>query len=92
MTSCTVGEKTLIGQGAVIGQGADIGGNVIIAAGSVVLPDTVVPNRQLWAGNPAQYVRDVTDEEVEAATVVRTCLFVRLIVSLMFCLSMYVEC
>lgn len=68
LTSCSVGEKTLIGQGAIIGQGADIGGQCIVAAGAVVLPDTVIPNRQLWAGNPAQYVRDVTDEEIADAT------------------------
>jgi carbonic anhydrase/acetyltransferase-like protein (isoleucine patch superfamily) len=26
--------------------------------------DTVVPSKQLWAGNPAAYVRDVTEEEM----------------------------
>lgn len=36
----------------------------MIAAGAVVLPETHVPKGQLWAGNPAKYVRDVTAEEV----------------------------
>lgn len=54
----------MIGQGAIVGSGCEIGRNTIIAAGAVVLPDTVVPDNQLWAGNPAKYIRDVTEEEV----------------------------
>ena len=37
--------------------------NVIIAPGSVLPVDTFVPSGQLWAGNPAKYVRDLTDDE-----------------------------
>lgn len=65
LTSCVVGQRSLIGQGSIIQSGAEIGSNSIIAAGAVVLPNTVVPSKQLWAGNPAKYVRDVTDEEME---------------------------
>lgn len=64
LTSCTIADKALIGQGAIIQAGAEIGSNSIIAAGAVVLPNTVVPSNQLWAGNPAKYIRDVTEEEV----------------------------
>jgi len=64
LTSCTVGNRVLIGQGAIIQQGSDIGHHCIIAAGSVVLPGTMVTTGQLWAGNPAKYVRDISDEEV----------------------------
>mmetsp|Transcript_7841 Transcript_7841/g.5883 ORF Transcript_7841/g.5883 Transcript_7841/m.5883 type:complete len:232 (-) Transcript_7841:38-733(-) len=64
LTSCYVAPNTLIGQGAIVQHGAEIGSNVIIAAGAVVLPFTVIPSKQLWAGIPAKYVRDVTDEEV----------------------------
>jgi carbonic anhydrase/acetyltransferase-like protein (isoleucine patch superfamily) len=31
----------------------------------VILPDSVIPDKQLWAGNPAKYIRDVTDQELE---------------------------
>eukprot|EP01033_Poteriospumella_lacustris_P015517 gene15517-11101_t len=64
LTSCTVGSRVLIGQGAIVQAGADIGSDSMIAAGAVVLPNTVVPSKQLWAGNPAKYVRDLTDEEL----------------------------
>mmetsp|Transcript_22407 Transcript_22407/g.45086 ORF Transcript_22407/g.45086 Transcript_22407/m.45086 type:complete len:229 (-) Transcript_22407:76-762(-) len=65
ITSCTIGNRVLIGQGAIIQEGSDIGNNAIIAAGAVVLPGTVVPAQQLWAGNPAAFIRDVTDAEME---------------------------
>lgn len=59
-----------------------IGNDCIIAAGAVVLPDTIVPDGQLWAGNPAVYIRDVTDEEKEAIKTVRACV-------LFACLAMH---
>jgi carbonic anhydrase/acetyltransferase-like protein (isoleucine patch superfamily) len=37
----------------------------IVAPGSVVLPNTYISTHQFWAGNPAVYIRDVTDDEVE---------------------------
>lgn len=63
ITSCTIGTQVLIGQGSIIQEGCEIGNNVIIAAGAVVLPGTVVPEGQMWAGNPAKYIRNITDEE-----------------------------
>lgn len=64
LTSCVIKDKVLIGQGAIVQEGSVIESNVILAAGSVVLPETMIPKGQLWAGNPAKYVRDVTEEEV----------------------------
>ncbi len=66
LTSCTIGSETLIGQGAIVQEGSVIGPNCIIAAGAVVLPGTMIPQGQLWAGNPAKYIRDVTEEETAA--------------------------
>ena len=63
ITSCTIADGVLVGQGAVVQEGCDIGSKAIIAAGSVLLPNTVVSAGQLWAGNPAKYIRDVTPEE-----------------------------
>lgn len=73
LTSCTVGDNVLIGQGAIIQEGADIGDNVTIAAGAVVLPNVVVPEGQLWAGNPAKYIRDCTEEEIQNIKKVSFC-------------------
>jgi len=48
----------------VVQEGAVVEKNCILAAGSVVLPGTLVPAGQFWAGNPAKYVRDVAEEEM----------------------------
>lgn len=66
LTSCIVGPRSWIGAGAIIGEGCELGQEVIVAAGSVVVPETIIPGGQLWAGNPAKYERDVNDEEAAA--------------------------
>lgn len=63
LTSCSVADKALIGQGSIIQAGCSIGSEVIIAAGAVLLPNTTVPSGQVWAGNPATYMRDATAED-----------------------------
>ena len=64
LQSCVVKDNCLIGMNAVVQEGSIIEENSMIAAGAVVLPETHVPSGQLWAGNPAKYVRDVTEDEV----------------------------
>ena len=63
LNSCKVSDNVLIGQGSIIEEGAVIESNSIIAAGAVVLSGTNVPSGQLWAGNPAKYVRNTTQED-----------------------------
>ena len=65
LESCSVGDDVLIGQGAIVQAGAAVEGKNIVAAGAVVLPGTRVPAGQLWAGNPAKFIREVTPEEVK---------------------------
>merc|ERR1711943_85757 len=55
-------------QGCVIQDGAIIGRNSVIAAGSFVPVDAKIPSKQLWGGNPVQYIRDLTQEEVDNLT------------------------
>jgi carbonic anhydrase/acetyltransferase-like protein (isoleucine patch superfamily) len=59
---CTVEDNVLIGMGAIIMDRAKIGSNSIIAAGSVVLEDTVVPPGSIFAGVPAKKVKDISQE------------------------------
>jgi carbonic anhydrase/acetyltransferase-like protein (isoleucine patch superfamily) len=39
------------------------------------LPHTIVPSGQLWAGNPAVYIRDVKEEEIMAFEKVSSVVF-----------------
>jgi gamma-carbonic anhydrase len=67
LTSCLVADQALIGQGSVISEGCVVGTGSIIAAGAVLPPNTHVPAMQLWAGNPAKFIRAVTDAELAAS-------------------------
>jgi carbonic anhydrase/acetyltransferase-like protein (isoleucine patch superfamily) len=66
--SCTIENNALIGMGAIILDGALVESNAIVAAGSVVPPGRRIPSGQLWAGNPAKYVRDISDDEAADIT------------------------
>lgn len=50
-----------IGGGCVILPNVTIGENSMIGAGSVVRKD--VPANQVWAGNPARFIRHISEEE-----------------------------
>jgi acetyltransferase-like isoleucine patch superfamily enzyme len=54
-----VEEGAFIGSGAVILCGIRIGRNAGIGAGAVVTKD--VPPGELWVGNPARFVRKITE-------------------------------
>lgn len=53
----------LIGIGATVLDYAEIGEGAIIAAGALVLANTIVPPNTLWAGVPAKYVKDVEPQQ-----------------------------
>jgi carbonic anhydrase/acetyltransferase-like protein (isoleucine patch superfamily) len=55
----------LIGIGATILDGATIGKNSLIAAGSLVTPNTKIPERSFVLGAPARVKRELSDEEIE---------------------------
>lgn len=49
--------------GATVHRGSVVEPYAVVAAGAVIPENTTVPAGQVWAGNPAQYLRDVTQEE-----------------------------
>ena len=59
----TVGSSTLIGIGARILDNCRVGSNCIIAAGSVVRPNTDIPDESLVAGVPAKLIRKITQAD-----------------------------
>jgi len=55
----TVGDKVSIGSNVTVLGGVTIGEKAVIGAGSVVTKD--VPSNQIWAGNPAKFLRQLID-------------------------------
>lgn len=51
--------NAFIGAHSIILKGVTIGENSIIGAGSVVTKS--VPDNQIWAGNPARFIREILD-------------------------------
>jgi len=60
-----VGRGSLIGMAATLLSRTVVGKECLIAAGAVVVPDTVVPDRQLVAGLPAKIIRPLNDEDLK---------------------------
>ena len=62
---CYIEKGSLIGIGATILDGARIGRHSLIAAGSLVTPNTDIPERSFVLGSPAKVKRELSDEEIE---------------------------
>lgn len=60
---CTLRQGCLIGIGARVLDLAEIGEQSLVAAGSVVLENTIIPAGELWAGVPAKKKRELSSEE-----------------------------
>ena len=61
--AATIMDFCLVGMGAVILDNAHVGPYALVAAGSVVLVNTVIPEGTMAAGVPARIVRPLTSEE-----------------------------
>jgi len=62
---CTLKNHVLIGMGAIVMDHAEVQEFVIIAAGAVVLENTVCESGYLYAGMPAKKIKPITDEQRE---------------------------
>ena len=59
-----VGHGSLIGMGAVLLSRSRIGRECLVAAGAVVPPELVVPDRMVVMGVPGKIVRPIKDDEL----------------------------
>ena len=55
-----IGNGTFIGCNTIIAKPVTIGEHCVIGAGSVVTKD--IPPYQLWAGNPARFIKNIGNE------------------------------
>lgn len=61
---CRLEDRAFIGMCATILDACVVEGDAMVAAGAVLTPGKVVKAGQLWAGNPAKYMRDLRPEEI----------------------------
>jgi carbonic anhydrase/acetyltransferase-like protein (isoleucine patch superfamily) len=64
LRSATVGDDVAVGDRSILLEGSLVEKGSVLAAGTVLPPGRRVPSGQLWAGNPAKFVRDLTKDEV----------------------------
>lgn len=65
---CRIGENALVGMNSVVMDGATVGKSSIVAAMSFVKAGQDVPDRQLVAGSPARFIRELSAKEIEWKT------------------------
>lgn len=54
-----IGARATIGVNVVIMSGVEIGEDSIIAAASVVVPETHIPSGEMWGGTPAKKIKNI---------------------------------
>ena len=63
--ACTIGDYCLIGMHATVMDGAMVMKHGFVGAGALIPPGKVVGERELWLGNPAKFVRLLSDRQIE---------------------------
>ncbi|GMV22689.1 MAG: gamma carbonic anhydrase family protein [Acidimicrobiia bacterium] len=61
---CTIADRVLVGMGATILNGASIGEDCIIAAGTLITENTVIPPRSMVMGAPGKVRRALTARDL----------------------------
>jgi carbonic anhydrase/acetyltransferase-like protein (isoleucine patch superfamily) len=61
---CVLEDRAFVGLGSIVMDGCRIESDGMLAAGAMLTPGKVIPSRQLWAGRPAKYVRDLDDAQL----------------------------
>jgi len=63
MQPCNLESFSYVGMGASVGRGSAVESFAVVAAGAIVPDGTTVPSGQIYAGAPARYLRDLTQQE-----------------------------
>ncbi|CAN1127004.1 Gamma carbonic anhydrase 1, mitochondrial [Linum perenne] len=61
---CTVEDESFVGMGATLLDGVVVEKHAMVAAGALVRQNTRIPAGEVWGGNPAKFLRKLTDEEI----------------------------
>ena len=63
LDACTLENFAFVGMGASVHRGAKVESFGVLSAGGVLEEGNTVPSGQIFAGSPAAYLRDLTQEE-----------------------------
>ncbi len=63
--ACEVKDGAFVGMHSSVLDGAVVESGAMVAAGAVVMPRKIVPKGELWAGNPARKLRELTEKDYE---------------------------
>lgn len=66
LRACTIEPECIVGAASTLTEGSYMGTNSILGPGSVLTAGQRVPSGEYWAGNPAKFVRELTEEEKES--------------------------
>jgi carbonic anhydrase/acetyltransferase-like protein (isoleucine patch superfamily) len=61
--ACTLENASFVGMGATVIDGVVVQTGAMVAAGAMVPYRKVIPTGQIWAGNPAKFLRDMKQSE-----------------------------
>ncbi|PPR88098.1 hypothetical protein GOBAR_AA32602 [Gossypium barbadense] len=61
---CTVEDEAFVGMGATLLDGVYVEKHAMVAAGALVRQNTRIPCGEVWGGNPAKFLRKLTEEEM----------------------------
>ena len=61
---CVLEDRAFVGLGAIVMNHARIGGDAMLAAGAMLTEGKVIEPRQLWAGRPAKFLRELDDAAI----------------------------
>ena len=64
LRSTNIQDEVVLGDNCILMEGSMVESQSVLAPGTVLPPGHLVPSGQLYAGNPARYVRDLTVDEV----------------------------
>lgn len=63
--ACKLENNSFVGMSATVMDDVIIESGAMVAAGALVTPGKVVKAGQIWAGSPAKYFRDLTEDEAK---------------------------
>ena len=63
--ACTIESRAFVGMGSIVLDMCTVESGSMLAAGSLLTMGKTVKSRELWAGRPARFMRELSQEELD---------------------------